>query len=172
MMEQAINWKDDYSDTKYRKTLTAEYLNIPGLELFGKQIRTSATESLPLHFHEDCYEIVYITSGTPSFFVDGKTYNLSGGDVFITQPNQIHSTNSVPVTISEMYWVQVHVDPDFLYLNQSAICFYKKNSPTFPVPKSIPMEIRLKSCSIMHFKLLCRVHIPNLLHNTYLLRCI
>lgn len=135
MMEQAINWKDDYSDTKYRKTLTAEYLNIPGLELFGKQIRTSATESLPLHFHEDCYEIVYITSGTPSFFVDGKTYNLSGGDVFITQPNQIHSTNSVPVTISEMYWVQVHVDPDFLYLNQSAICFLQEKLSHLSCPK-------------------------------------
>lgn len=95
-MPDAINWKDSYTNTKYLQILTDDCLNIPGLALFGKQIRTSATESLPLHFHEDCYEIVYITSGTPSFFVDGKTYNLSGGDVFITQPNQIHSTTPYP----------------------------------------------------------------------------
>lgn len=134
-MPDAINWKDSYTNTKYLQILTEDCLNIPGLALFGKQIRTSATESLPLHFHEDCYEIVYITSGTPSFFVDGKTYNLSGGDVFITQPNQIHSTNSVPVTISEMYWVQVHVDPDFLYLNQSAICFLQEKLSHLSCPK-------------------------------------
>lgn len=136
-MDHAINWKDDYTNTKYRKVLTKEYLGIPGLQLFGKQIRTSATESLPPHFHQNCYEIVYITSGNPSFFVQGKNYHLSGGDVFITKPDQIHSTNSVPVTLSEMYWMQIELDPDssFLFLNQDAIVTLRNKLSALTCPK-------------------------------------
>ena len=118
----AINWKDRYTDTKYRKNLTAEYLDTPGLQIFGRQIRISATESLPLHFHENYYELVYIASGTASFFVDGKYYSLGGGDVFVTGPNQLHGTNAVPVTISEMYWLQFAFDsiPNFFHLDSAA----------------------------------------------------
>ena len=65
-MNQVINWKDNYTDTRYRKILTSSYLDIPGLQVLAKQVRISATESLPLHFHENSYELVYITSGTPS----------------------------------------------------------------------------------------------------------
>ena len=122
MAQEAFNWIDNYTDTKYRKILTADHLNIPGLHVFGKQIRTSATESLPLHFHENCYELVYITSGTSNFYVDNKNYSLCGGDVFITQPNQMHSTNAVPVTISEMYWLQFEFQSchNFFYLDHAA----------------------------------------------------
>lgn len=136
-MDQAINWKDDYMNTKYRKVLTKKYLNVPGLQLFGKQIRTSATESLPPHFHENCYEIVYITSGNPNFFVQGKNYYLSGGDVFITKPDQIHSTNSVPVTLSEMYWIQIEINPDssFLFLSQDAIITLQNKLSSLTCPK-------------------------------------
>ncbi|NBH76969.1 AraC family transcriptional regulator [Clostridiaceae bacterium] len=119
---KAINWKDRYTDTKYRKILTTEYLDTPGLQIFGRQIRISATESLPLHFHENCYELVYIASGTASFFVDGKYYSLGGGDAFVTRPNQLHGTNAVPVTISEMYWLQFSFDstPNFFHLDSAA----------------------------------------------------
>lgn len=136
-MDQAINWKDDYMNTKYRKVLTKKYLNVPGLQLFGKQIRTSATESLPPHFHENCYEIVYITSGNPNFFVQEKNYYLSGGDVFITKPDQIHSTNSVPVTLSEMYWIQIEIHPDssFLFLSQDAIITLQNKLSSLTCPK-------------------------------------
>lgn len=122
MEQEAFNWIDNYTDTKYRKILTADHLNIPGLHVFGKQIRTSATESLPPHFHENCYELVYITSGTSNFYVDNKNYSLCGGDVFITQPNQMHSTNAVPVTISEMYWLQFEFQSchNFFYLDHIA----------------------------------------------------
>lgn len=137
MTADAINWKDNYTDTKYRKILTTEYLNIPGLKVFGKQIRISATESLPLHFHENSYELVYITSGTSNFFVDGKNYSLCGGDVFITQPNQMHSTNAVPVTISEMYWLQFEFgsNPNFFHLDHTATHTLESKLSHLPSPK-------------------------------------
>lgn len=133
----AINWKDDYTDTKNIKILTASQLNIPGLQLFGNQIRTFATESLPLHYHEDCYEVVYICNGIPSFNVSEKNYNLCGGDVFITQPNQIHSTNSVPVSISEMYWFQINLNScsNFLFQDQISINYLQNGLSTLPSPK-------------------------------------
>ena len=106
-MSKEVGIFEEYTNTKYLKILTEEHLSIPGMFLFGRQIRTTATESLPPHDHGNCFEFVYICSGTPSFSVDGKNYTLSGGDVFITQPHEIHSTNSMPVSVSEMYWFQL-----------------------------------------------------------------
>lgn len=137
MPQEVINWKDNYTNTKYRKVLTSEHLNIPGLGVFGKQVRVSATESLPPHFHENSFELVYITSGTSNFFVEGRNYSLCGGDVFITQPSQLHSTNAVPVTISEMYWMQFefHSCQNFLHLDRTAIHTLEEKLSGLPSPK-------------------------------------
>lgn len=136
-MEPVINWKETYTDTKYRKVLTAEHLKIPGLMLFGREIRTAATASLPPHFHENCYELVYLTSGTSSFSVAGKTYNLSGGDVFLTQPDQVHSTGMIPVTISEMYWMQFSFSDcgHTFHLDDVAAALLQEQLQHLPSPK-------------------------------------
>lgn len=136
-MSGAVKIMGDYSNTKYLKTLTGEHLHIPGVRLFGKQIRAAATEALPLHFHENCYEVVYISSGTPNFYVDGKNYNLCGGDVFITKPFQEHSTNATPVAISEMYWFIIDLDEceNFLFLDKAAIEYLRQKLYLLSSPK-------------------------------------
>lgn len=137
--QTAIKWTDEYTDTKRLKILTAPQLNIPGLQLFGHQIRTFATESLPLHYHEGCYEVVYVCNGTPSFHVAEKNYTLCGGDAFITQPNQVHSTNSDPVTISEMYWFQINLDccPNFLFQDQLSVDYLRNGLSALSSPRII-----------------------------------
>lgn len=114
---------EEYINTKYLKILTVEHLDIPGMHLFGKQIRTVATESLPPHNHNNCFEVVYICSGNPSFSVGGKTYILSGGDIFITQPYEVHSTNAIPVSVSEMFWFQLDLEAceSPLFLGSAAV---------------------------------------------------
>lgn len=114
---------EEYTNTKYVKILKESQLNVPGLMLLGRQIRTAATESLPVHEHGACFEIVFICSGSPSFSVNGKTYSLSGGDAFVTVPHELHSTASMPVSVSEMYWFQLDLTtvPNALFLDQDAV---------------------------------------------------
>lgn len=119
--KQIIEITDCYHNSKHLHILTADELQIPGLFMFGKQTRTNATESLPLHFHENRFEIVYLSTGSAIFSIDDTDYKLSGGDIFLTLPNQIHSTNALPISVCEMYWFQLSVTPEhFLYLTPSA----------------------------------------------------
>lgn len=145
-MSQAVKLMGFYSNTKYLQTLTAEHLHIPGVRLFGKQIRTSATEALPLHFHENCYEVVYISSGTPNFYVNGENYNLCGGDVFITKPFQEHSTHFTPVSISEMYWLILDIEGcnNFMFLDRPAIRHLNQGLSRLHSPKITTDEPLLK----------------------------
>ena len=135
-MKDAIEHIDIYQHTKSVHILTQKETRIPALCVFGKQMRKNATESLPRHFHKNSFEIVYISTGSVIFSVDGTDYKLSGGDVFITQPNQIHSTNSIPISVCEMYWFQITASPEqFLFLNQDAAEYLISKLTLFESPQ-------------------------------------
>ncbi len=148
---EAFNWIDVYSNTKSRTILTQKELQVPGLEMIGHYSRFQATESLPLHYHKDSFEITYIVSGYITFSVDGKDYKLSGGDVFITKPNQIHSTNTAPINASEIYWCQLRTKSkqSLLNLNPEASAFLTEKLLSIQHPhistKAKEMQPLLKS---------------------------
>ena len=135
-MHRAVELIDHYEYSDKRHILTQNETKIPAVLLFGWQNRKNATESLPPHFHRNCFEIVYISAGSVIFSIDGTDYKLSGGDVFITQPNQIHSTNSLPISVCEMYWFHLAADSkQFLYLNDSASRYVREKLASFKTPQ-------------------------------------
>lgn len=135
-MDKAVELINHYEFTNNLHILTQNETKIPSLFLFGKQNRKNATESLPLHFHKDCFEIVYISTGSAIFSIDGTDYKLSGGDVFITQPNQIHSTNSLPISVCEMYWFHLAANPkQLLYLNEVSSQYVTEKLTLFNTPQ-------------------------------------
>jgi AraC-like DNA-binding protein len=84
----------------------------------------NALAPLVSYFHEDAFEISLVTQGTMSFYCDEKEYDVPGGNVFISFPNEVHSTNEVPLSPLRMFWIQVEIsDPDhFFFLDhESAI---------------------------------------------------
>lgn len=100
-----VQYPGEYCMTNVRQTLTSEQLHIPGLDFFGHyQIKNAAEPLLP-HYHKDLFEITYITRGLFTFSTDQQNYKLSGGDVFITKPNEIHGTNMTPLSVGEFYWI-------------------------------------------------------------------
>lgn len=135
-MSDVIELKDDYQYSKHIHILVSEQLRIPSLITFGKQTRTSATESLPPHYHNNCFEFVYISTGSAIFSIDDKNYSLSGGDVFVSIPNQVHSTDSMPISVCEMYWFQLAAEPEqLLFLNPSAAKHLLKELFSFKQPQ-------------------------------------
>ncbi|MCC8140358.1 MAG: AraC family transcriptional regulator [Lachnospiraceae bacterium] len=117
-MLNAINWKDEYFVSKDRICLTGRELQIPGLRLFATHNIQNAIFPLSPHYHENAFEFSYISKGSMSFYVNGKEFTVSGGDVFVSFPNEVHSTNDVPISLNQQYWIQVDVsDPKhFLFL--------------------------------------------------------
>lgn len=121
-MDNIPKWYDHYTVEKNRTILTETQLGIPGLRMFGHHISYNATESLSWHYHENAFEFSFPSKGTFSFSTVEKNYPFSGGEIFISRPNEVHGTNETPITVGELYWFQLDTsrDKDFLFLNTQA----------------------------------------------------
>lgn len=121
-MKSAIKWTDTYSVSKNRAVLTYEQHRIPGVRTLARQLISNAIPSLEWHYHENAFEFSLATKGSLSFSTETSSYRFSTGDVFISFPDEIHGTNSTPITVGEIYWFQIDIsDPEhFLFLNREA----------------------------------------------------
>lgn len=121
-MNDAINWKDSYYISKDRIVLTDKQIHVPGIRVLAHHLMTSAIPGLAAHYHENCFEFTIICDGAFTFQAHNKNYTVAGGDVFVAYPNEVHSTNSVPLSHGEFYWLQLDISsPEhFLFLEKSA----------------------------------------------------
>jgi AraC-like DNA-binding protein len=104
-----------------REVYFKEDIGITGIELFGYMKNYRALQPIAPHIHDGCIEICCIAKGNQSYYMDGISYELSGGDIFFTEVGKIHSTGDLPEKRTEFYWIQIDVSsPDkFLPLPQS-----------------------------------------------------
>lgn len=107
--------------SKNRKILLGDVLGIPGLRLFGHNVFMKATTPIEIHTHGDYYEFVLVVKGTESYFVEGKRFSLSKGDIFVSFQHQPHSSADSKQDISEIYWFQINpaIREDFLSLSKT-----------------------------------------------------
>ncbi|NLL78302.1 MAG: AraC family transcriptional regulator [Clostridiales bacterium] len=121
-MNTPIEWNDIPYHSKERTVRTAQTLQIPGLRMFAKHTMTSAVPPLPPHYHPNAYEFTFVTNGAISFTTKDQTYELSGYDVFLTRPDEIHSTNLLPLSAGEIIWFQLDMEDteQFLFLAPEA----------------------------------------------------
>ncbi len=119
MSENAISWQDHFEYSKERKVYTYHEHGIPGLRMIGYHSTSHALASLKTHYHENCFEFTYLVKGHLQFSVGDKNYPLSGGEMFLTFPDEPHSTGNLPLSLHQMYWFQLDVsDPEhFLFLD-------------------------------------------------------
>lgn len=115
-------WHDDYLYTKDRVVLTEQELHIPGIRIFGHHVLYNAIPSLSWHCHDNAFEFSMPAQGTFTFSTLDENYPFSGGEVFVSHPDEVHGTNQTPVTTGELYWFQLDVSDEnhFLFLNQEA----------------------------------------------------
>ena len=102
---------------KDRMSLFPSKIGIANIALVGKLNCSRALDPLKTHFHNDILEICYLNKGTQTYIVNNETYSLTGGDVFITLPGEIHGTGLNPEEKSTLYWVQVIMDRPENFLN-------------------------------------------------------
>ena len=114
----AENNRDEFYISKDRVTFTQEQLHIPGLRMMGHHMIHSVLKPLNWHYHENAFEFSLSVKGKFVFETLEKVYQFSGGDVFVSYPNEVHGTNRDPVASGELYWFQLDVscEEDFLFL--------------------------------------------------------
>ena len=114
--------EDQYWWSDARQVLTAEQHGIPGVHTFGHSLNNRALTPLETHIHPDCLELVLMVKGNQTYTMEGKTYPLSGGNVFISPPGMEHSSGGEPQNVSEFYWVQIDLSAkeNFLCLSSAA----------------------------------------------------
>ena len=119
-MHKPSDWRDKPCASKHHTIMTNEQLNIPGIRTFAnRQLRDALLPLLP-HYHKNAFEFTFIVKGSMHFSTNNKEYDVPGGSVFMSYPNEIHSTNNNPRPVHEQYWIQVDIeDPDqFLFLKR------------------------------------------------------
>jgi len=118
---EAIAWKDEYRREPDHIVLTREELGIPGIQTLGWMNKHAVHESPKSHYHPDCFEIAFVMSGKLRLYCAGTEYPVSGGDAFVTLPNEVHGTDTVPYEPCELFWIQLNVrDKGFLYMTDDA----------------------------------------------------
>ena len=127
-----------------RKVLTD--LGIKDLCLLGKYHYEKAGNCLEPHFHQDMMEIVYCHCGTQLYETNSQTYRIKGGEIFITFPNELHSTNQKPEEKGIIYWLQIYIHPD-----KDKLLQLSKDESILLINKLLSIEQR-------HFKADAKIH--------------
>ena len=87
--------------------ITPNEPQLSGISLVGKRDIDSAVEGLSTHLHPGAIEIVYLHKGIQYYDVENQLYRVYGGDIFITFPDEYHSTAEYPQEKSSLYWIQL-----------------------------------------------------------------
>lgn len=89
-------------------------------EEFGYYNYTNVQPTLPFHTHKDAVEICYLAKGKQIYFVQEEIFEIQGGDLFVTFPNESHGTGGNPEEKGTLYWLilrQPVADVDYLGLS-------------------------------------------------------
>jgi AraC-like DNA-binding protein len=103
-------------------TRTRDWRHLPQVDTFperehgvddalhlGYYRNVRAENGLAVHTHEQAMEFCYLVRGRQSYQVRGRDYALVGGDVFITYPDEPHSTGGAPQDKGVLFWLSVRV---------------------------------------------------------------
>lgn len=79
-------------------------------------IRRKELRDYPLHWH-DCFEIELVLGGKAQHTLNGETYTLSAGSLYLLRPTDFHAVHlQEPVTVYNLMFLEESVDDELLNL--------------------------------------------------------
>lgn len=78
---------------------------LPGALQLGRYNQSAAHAGLEDHRHEGAIEICLLLRGRQTYVVNGRAFEMKGGDVFLTFPGEVHSTGRRPQEKGVLYWL-------------------------------------------------------------------
>lgn len=83
-----------FSETM-QKNSPANFEQIPNAHFFIRRVSNKNPTQEFLHHYHDCYELYYLYSGERYYFIQDKTYHVTGGSFVLISPNEIHRTGNL-----------------------------------------------------------------------------
>lgn len=102
----------DICSTPERTILDFADYALAGQFRLGRYSYNHAHNKLATHRHEGMMEICYCDKGLQVYEVKGQSYQIKGGDVFVTFPGEPHSTGNFPEEKGVLYWLIVKLPFD------------------------------------------------------------
>lgn len=98
--------------TKLPERFTIDFTEKPVANFvhMGRSEHYSAQWVMAEHSHGECMEICYLAKGYQAFEIDGKLYELNGGDILVTQPGTVHSSAGKAMERSVLYWIIINLN--------------------------------------------------------------
>lgn len=95
----------DLTSTPERQIVDLAGCNIPDARVLGRYRYQQSHQPLPPHRHRGMLEICFLQRGRQSYWVGGELHEIAGGDIFVTFPNELHSTGPDPEDRGILYWL-------------------------------------------------------------------
>lgn len=99
----------DTRSTTERSIINFSKFNLEGKVRLGRYSYKHVHGELETHSHDGMMEICYCDKGMQVYEVNGKEYQIRGGDVFITFPNEPHGTAKHPEEKGTLYWLIIQI---------------------------------------------------------------
>lgn len=100
----------DIASTSKRTIIDFRKLGFVCAQVLGKYNYTKTEKPLSDHQHENMIEICYCDKGKQNFHVGGTPYLVSGGEIFINYPNEIHGSGKHDESKGALYWLIINLD--------------------------------------------------------------
>ncbi|MHB8973899.1 MAG: helix-turn-helix transcriptional regulator [Pirellulaceae bacterium] len=98
-----------YMDAPHRRVVDLRRAGLAEIPMLGMYSYSRARPDLPEHRHAGGWEVCFLERGSQTFQVQDQIYRLRGGDVFLTFPNEPHSTGGSPTEPGVLYWLNLRV---------------------------------------------------------------
>ena len=82
-------------------------------------LRSESGEKVDFHYHEFC-KLLFLVSGQGSYFVDGKRYLLSAGDLVLIGSRSVHKPEMADGSTYER--IIIYISPDYLQQMSTQDC--------------------------------------------------
>lgn len=125
---------DSYCWTPQRKILTSAQSQIRALPTFGLQSSTHAGTPLQTHTHPGCLEVVFLIKGFQCYEAGGQLFNLAGYDIFVSYPDEPHSSGTHPEAVNDIIWFQIDLTKGlpFFGLDHTQAAFLAQSLQSLP----------------------------------------
>ena len=101
-----------YCDTPNRRLVDLRPDGLAEVPMFGWLCYPKARPDLPIHRHFGCLEVHFRDRGEQRFQLGDQIYLLHGSDLFLTLPDEPHSTGGWPIEVGTMYWFTLKLPPN------------------------------------------------------------
>lgn len=100
----------EYMDTPERRVLSLEKFGFPCVPVLGLSRYNNTRPFLEKHRHPECIEISLCVRAPLVFKCEGKSYKLMPGQIFVTQPKDLHHLVTNPKGLF-LYWMFFRIPP-------------------------------------------------------------